>query len=148
MCRRWNIYGHIWQPHCTNCFLALFVVLSLYLSVEDRHFRDTGLLQLEVRLFDKRVKHSYGCWLLQISCSAVSYSCSSVENVLFGSTAFSSACFFFMHFMLENGSSHSLLAWNAFRFSVKLFVFCKSFLKFWCSIISVAIVVTNLSFSL
>ena len=99
-------------------------------------------------LFDKRVKHSYGCWLLQISCSAVSYSCSSVENVLFGSTAFSSACFFFMHFMLENGSSHSLLAWNAFRFSVKLFVFCKSFLKFWCSIISVAIVVTNLSFSL
>ena len=124
-------------------------MLSLYLSAEDRHFRDTGLLQLEVlyysiNVLNTRMAVDY-CKFLALQSVIRVFQCGK-SIIRFYSLLF--CMLLFMYFVLENGSSHSLLAWNAFRFSVKLFVFCKSFLKFWCSIISVAIVVINLPFSL
>ena len=74
------------------------------------------------RLFDKPVWPLYGCWLWWISCCSIRYSSSSGENVLFSSRVFSSVYFFFMYFVLEHGSSHSYLAWNAFCFSIKSFM--------------------------
>ena len=41
-------------------------------------------------------------------------SSSSTGYLLFNSIDFSSICFFFMCFVLGDGSSHSLIAWNAF----------------------------------
>ena len=145
-----TIYDPIWQCRCTNCFLALFVELFLsFFFVEDGCFLDTGVLQLEVffhliNVLDIRMAVDYRKFIaLQ----------SDICNLLFSPIAFSSVCFFFIiYFVLEDGSSYSWLAWNAFCFSIKLFMMMfllySSFFRVRFYNLNVTIVVINSFFSL
>ena len=107
---------------CTNCFLALSVELFLYLFAGYGRFFGTILLQLAVFLYLINALDLHMAAHYNKSLALQSDSSSSTKNLLFRSVGFSSVSFLLMCFVLGNGSSHSLLAWNAFRFTVQLFM--------------------------
>ena len=147
-------YGYNWQSRCSKCFLALLVVLFLYHFVEDRRFLDTGLLQLEVLFYSINVLNIHMaieyCKFLAMQSFVFQYRKS---FICFYSLLF---CKLLMYFVLGDGSNHSLLAWNEFRFSVKLFdvfvlqvIFEVLMFCFWgFEVLTAAAVVINSFFSL
>ena len=82
----------------------------------------TSLLQVVVFLYLINALNLHMAADCNRSLAIQSDSSSSTKNMLFRSIDFSSVSFLLMCFVLGNGSSHSLLAWNAFRFTVQLFM--------------------------
>ena len=144
------------RPYLTVSLYELFpgtIVLTL-LFVEYGRFLDTGLLQLEVLFYSINVLNIHMaieyCKFLAMQSFVFQYRKS---FICFYSLLF---CKLLMYFVLGDGSNHSLLAWNEFRFSVKLFdvfvlqvIFEVLMFCFWgFEVLTAAAVVINSFFSL